>query len=157
MKFKKDNRDEIIKICDDLENEKKHTFYNFNPIESTKDTLKRHINDDKNNFIKLKAQLEMHSYDENTTSTMIAYITSIISLIITCIINIINLESNYLDKLKFMYVCQNGIIIIAVFMLLLSVIHIIPRLFNKLTFRRKKWLTYIKYALEDIEKDFEHK
>ncbi|MFR8370158.1 MAG: hypothetical protein ACLVCM_12020, partial [Lachnospira sp.] len=39
----------------------------------------------------------------------------------------------------------------------LLIIFIACRIHNHTIWGRKRWLTYIKYALEDIEKNFEHK
>ena len=46
----KNNRDEIIKICDELEYDKKITIYNYNQIKSTKNILENHINDNYDNY-----------------------------------------------------------------------------------------------------------
>ena len=48
----KNNRDEIIKICDELEYDKKITIYNYNQIKSTKNILENHINDNYDNYLK---------------------------------------------------------------------------------------------------------
>lgn len=157
MKIKKDNRDEIIKICDELENKKKHTLYNFEPMESTIDTLKFYINDNYNIFLKYKAQVEYHyNFEENTMSS-ISLITSAISLIISAIIGIADIASSYLDLGTNKLIAMNVIEIIIVLLVIIMIIFIVPKIYNKLMWSRKRWLTYIKYALEDIEKNFEHK
>lgn len=136
MKIKKDNRDEIIKICDELENKKKHTLYNFEPMESTIDTLRFYIDNNYNILLKYKAQVEYNYNFEEITMSSIALIISVCSLLVS-------ISS---DISIILFVCIS-----------LLIIFIACRIHNHTIWGRKRWLTYIKYALEDIEKNFEHK
>ena len=136
MKIKKDNRDEIIKICDELEKKRSSSLYNFEPIESAIDTLKLYISNDYNILLKYKAQLEYHYNFEELTLSTLALIISVCSLLDSICTS---------DSIKLMILIS------------LSIFFIIYRIHNHKIWRRKQWLTYIKYALEDIEKDFEHK
>ena len=83
MKIKKDNRDEIIKICDELEKKRSSSLYNFEPIESAIDTLKLYISNDYNILLKYKAQLEYHYNFEELTLSTLALIISVCSLLVS--------------------------------------------------------------------------
>lgn len=157
MNIKKDNRDEIIIICDLLEECKKRQICNYNPIVCAKSVLKEYIGNDYNILLKYKAQVEYnYNFEENVMSS-IALIISAISLIISAIIGVADVASSYLSQETNKLISINVIEIIAVLMIIVLIVFIIPRIYNRLMWKRKRWLTYIKYALEDIEKDFEHK
>lgn len=128
--------DEIILICDSLEECKRRQICNYNPIVCAKSILKEYIGDDYNILLKYKAQVEYHYNFEEITMSSIALIISICSLLVSI---------------------SNNIYIILFVCILLLAIFIPCRIYNHPIWSRKKWLTYIKYALEDIEKDFEHK
>lgn len=157
MKIKKDNRDEIIKICDELDEEKKHTLYNFDPIKSTKDTLENHINDNYDNYLQLKAELDIHLKFNENTFTNLAFIFSFFSLITTLVMNIFNIWNilkckNSINDIGNAAIFVNLFFLILIFILTSS----IYCNYNKNT-KREKWLSYINYALESIEQKFKPK
>lgn len=136
MNIKKDNRDEIIIICDLLEECKKRQICNYNPIVCAKSVLKEYIGNDYNILLKYKAQIEYNYNFEEITMSSIALIISVCSLLVS-------ISS---DISIILFVCIS-----------LLTIFIACRIHNYTIWGRKRWLTYIKYALEDIEKNFEHK
>lgn len=148
--------DEIILICDSLEECKRRQICNYNPIVCAKSILKEYIGDDYNILLKYKAQLEYNYNFEDNTMSSISLITSAISLIISAVIGMADIASSYLNLETNKLIAANVIEIIIVLLIIVMIIFIVPRIYNKLMWRRKRWLTYIKYALEDIEKDFEH-
>lgn len=157
MEIKKDNRDEIIKICDELDKEKKHTRYNYNPIQSAKNSLENYINDNYDNYLQLKAELDIHLKFNENTFTNLAFIFSFFSLISTLVMNIFNIW-NILKCNNSVNEIGNNVIIVNLFFLILILVltSSIYCNYNKNT-KREKWLSYIKYALESIEQNFKSK
>lgn len=52
------NKEDIIILCDELENCKKKSICDFNEIICAKKALREYINGDKNRILKLKVQLD---------------------------------------------------------------------------------------------------
>ncbi len=157
MKIKKDNRDEIIKICDELDKEKKHTLYNFNPIQSAKNSLENYINDNYDNYLKLKAELDIHLKFNETSFTNLAFIFSFFSLVTTIAMNIFNIWitlkwDDSINKMGYNAIFLNLFFLIIILITTSS----IYCNYNK-NAKREKWLSYIKYSLEDIEQEFKPK
>lgn len=150
----KDDMNEIIKICDELSSYNKCPMCNSNPIVCAKNILRLHINGDKNNYLKLKAQLEYNYNFDETGLSLTAFIVSVFSLIITSVVGVATIAATYLDHDSLILIAKNVMGIIALILLILLVLFVIPRIFNKRMWRRKRWLTYIKYALEGMENEF---
>ena len=90
----KNTEDEIIKICDRLEECKRRQICNYNPIVCAKSILKENIGDDYDILLKYKAQVEYnYNFEENVMSS-IALIISAISLIISAIIGVADVASS---------------------------------------------------------------
>ena len=109
------NKDDIIILCDELENCKKKSICHFNEIVCAKGALRKYINEDKDKILKLKVQLDLHkNFNQNTLT--------IITIVLLFLIIIVMIE------IAFKYYSLN--------------------------YTREKWMRYIEYALQDIEKEY---
>ena len=78
--------DDLIKLCDKLENCSKNEICNKNEIVCTKAVLQSYINGDENKRLKLKVQIEQHEKGiyETMTETL-SLVTTVDALAISCI------------------------------------------------------------------------
>lgn len=150
----KNDMNEIIKICDKISSYSKCPMSNSNPIVCAKNILRLHINGDKNNYLKLKAQLEYYYNFEEAQLSNIALNVSVASLAISSIIGSASLTATYLKTETFISLSKSIMEMLILILLIVSIFFLTPRMFNKCTWRRKRWLTYIKYALEGMENEF---
>ena len=153
----KNNRDEIIKICDELEYDKKITIYNYKQIKSTKNILENHINDNYDNYLKLKAELDIHLKFNETSFSNLAFIFSFFSLVTTIAMNVFNIWvtlkwDDSINEMGYNTILFNLFLLI----ILLIITSLLYCNYSK-NAKREKWLSYIKYSLEDIEQEFKPK
>lgn len=153
----KDNRDEIIIICDALEKRKKNSnSNNFNPITESRKILKYHISNNYDNYLKLKIQAKEHLKFNQNTFSLIAFLFSFFSIINTFSINAFDIYY----KEKWMDINEIGINALSINIfsfVIICVFVLITFHYYNLNLKREKWLNYILSALEDIEKNFKAK
>ncbi len=146
------NKEDIIILCDELENCKKKSICDFNEIICAKKALREYINGDKNRILKLKVQLELHKNFNQNTLSLLAFCVSVFSLMISTVVSAYNISvSMKAENLNE----QGGLTIITIVLLFLIIIVMIEITFKyySLNYTREKWIRYIEYALQDIEKE----
>jgi len=142
------NKEDIIILCDELENCKKKSICDFNEIICAKKALREYINGDKNRILKLKVQLD---FRENTFSQL-AFCVSIFSLMISTMASVFDI----IDSMNVKNLNVQGVtFIIAIFISFLIIMIMVCATYNVYTsnYSRQKWMKYIEYALQDIEKE----
>lgn len=147
------NKEDIIILCDELENCKKKSICDFNEIVCAKGVLRKYINGDKDRILKLKVQLELHKNFNQNTLSLLAFCVSVFSLMISTVVSAYNIsvsmKAGNLNE-------QGGLTIITIGLLFLIIIVMIEIAFKYygLNYRREKWMRYIEYVLQDIEKEY---
>lgn len=147
------NKDDIIILCDELENCKKKSICHFNEIVCAKGALRKYINEDKDKILKLKVQLDLHKNFNQNTLSLLAFCVSVFSLMISTMVSAYNISvSMKAENLNE----QGGLTIITIVLLFLIIIVMIEIAFKYYSFNytREKWMRYIEYALQDIEKEY---
>lgn len=144
------NKDEIIILCDELENCKKKSICDFNEIVCVKRALRKYINGDKDKILKLKVQLELHKKFRENTFSQLAFCVSVFSLIISTIVSVFNICNSINLNV------QGETFIIAICILFFIIMIMVCATYNVYTSNcsRQKWMKYIEYALQDIEKEY---
>lgn len=148
------NKDDIIILCDELENCKKKSICDFNEIVCAKGALRKYINGDKDRILKLKVQLDLHKNFNKITFSRLAFFISIFSLTISTLVSVFNInDSMHIEDLN----VQGQLTINAIAMLffIIMVMVEVTLKFYGLNYRREKWMKYIESALQDIEKEYE--
>lgn len=146
------NKEDIIILCDELENCKKKSICDFNEIICAKKALREYINGDKNRILKLKVQLDLHKNFRENTFSQLAFCVSIFSLMISTMASVFDIiESMNVKNLN----VQGVTFIIAIFISFLIIMIMVCATYNVYTsnYSRQKWMKYIEYALQDIEKE----
>jgi hypothetical protein len=92
------NKDDIIILCDELENCKKKSICHFNEIVCAKGALRKYINEDKDKILKLKVQLDLHKNFNQNTLSLLAFCVSVFSLMISTMVSAYNIRP--IDKYK---------------------------------------------------------
>lgn len=144
--------DDIIILCDELEKCTTKSICDFNEIICAKKALREYINGDKNRILKLKVQLELHKNFNQNTLSLLAFCVSVFSLMISTVVSAYNISvSMKAENLNE----QGGLTIITIVLLFLIIIVMIEITFKyySLNYTREKWIRYIEYALQDIEKE----
>lgn len=136
--------DDLIKICDELENCKNAKICYKNEIICTKSILKRYIGDDHNKLLKLKAELEIHENYEGTTISNLSLLVSSFSLLVAIISGIATLTNSDGTELAVF-----GLVICIVLLIVLVII----RSFQKRTSSRSRWKKYIAVVVTDMKKE----
>lgn len=144
--------DDIIILCDELENCKKKSICDFNEIICAKKALREYINGDKNRILKLKVQLDLHKNFRENTFSQLAFCVSIFSLMISTMASVFDI----IDSMNVKNLNVQGVtFIIAIFISFLIIMIMVCATYNVYTsnYSRQKWMKYIEYALQDIEKE----
>lgn len=146
------NKDDITILCNELENCKKKSICGFNEIVCAKGSLKKYINGDKNRILKLKAQLDLHKKFRENTFTQLALCVSVFSLMISTLASVFSISASMkTENLNVLGV----IIIIGIFILFCLIMSfVIVATHYGMNYRKEKWMKYIEYALQDIEKEY---
>ena len=142
--------DDLIKLCDKLENCSKKEICYKNEIVCTKAVLQSYINGDENKRLKLKVQIEQHEKGiyETMTETL-SLVTTVDALAISCISLIVSATNTESGNNKPVEVLVIVLIILSIVLALIANWRI-----NKFGYR-DKWKKYIEVVLEDIEKEKE--
>ncbi|MBD9303568.1 MAG: hypothetical protein EGS63_02055 [Lachnospira sp.] len=146
------NKEDIIILCDELENCKKKSICDFNEIICAKKALREYINGDKNRILKLKVQLDLHKNFRENTFSQLAFCVSIFSLMISTMASVFDI----IDSMNVKNLNVQGVtFIIAIFISFLIIMIMVCATYNVYTsnYSRQKWMKYIEYALQDIEKE----
>jgi hypothetical protein len=146
------NKEDIIILCDELENCKKKSICDFNEIICAKKALREYINGDKNRILKLKVQLDLHKNFRENTFSQLAFCVSIFSLMISTMASVFDI----IDSMNVKNLNVQGVtFIIAIFISFLIIMIMVCATYNVYTsnYSRQKWMKYIEYALHDIEKE----
>lgn len=132
--------DDLIKICDELEQCKEKRSCYCDEIACTRSKVKSYIGEDDNKRLKLKAQLKQH--DKDTSQSAIAGISLIVS-VVTLIVTVISAVCKSATVSAKIYMCWMLMIIV-----LVSGIYAWS---EKKYGYRGKWKKYIQVVLEDME------
>lgn len=146
------NKEDIIILCDELENCKKKSICDFSEIICAKKALREYINGDKNRILKLKVQLDLHKNFRENTFSQLAFCVSIFSLMISTMASVFDI----IDSMNVKNLNVQGVtFIIAIFISFLIIMIMVCATYNVYTsnYSRQKWMKYIEYALQDIEKE----
>jgi hypothetical protein len=146
------NKEDIIILCDELENCKKKSICDFNEIICAKKALREYINGDKNRILKLKVQLDLYKNFRENTFSQLAFCVSIFSLMISTMASVFDI----IDSMNVKNLNVQGVtFIIAIFISFLIIMIMVCATYNVYTsnYSRQKWMKYIEYALQDIEKE----
>lgn len=147
------NKDDIIILCDELENCKKKSICDFNEIVCAKGALRKYINGDKDRILKLKVQLDLHKNFNEITFSRLAFFISIFSLTISTLVSVFNInDSMHIEGLNVQG--QLTISAIAILFIIIMVMVEVTLKFYGGNYRREKWMKYIESALQDIEKEY---
>ena len=146
------NKEDIIILCDELENCKKKSICDFNEIICAKKALREYINGDKNRILKLKVQLDLYKNFRENIFSQLAFCVSIFSLMISTMASVFDI----IDSMNVKNLNVQGVtFIIAIFISFLIIMIMVCATYNVYTsnYSRQKWMKYIEYALQDIEKE----
>ena len=146
------NKEDIIILCDELENCKKKSICDFNEIICAKKALREYINGDKNRILKLKVQLDLYKNFRENTFSQLAFCVSIFSLMISTMASVFDI----IDSMNVKNLNVQGVtFIIAIFISFLIIMIMVCATYNVYTsnYSRQKWMKYIEYALQYIEKE----
>lgn len=133
----KRDRDEIIKLCDEIVRCRKKRNCDSNSIICAKKFVEEYIGEDRNKLLKLKAEVMYHKDTENDHETIFASLISILALIIA-IMSVFNK----------MLVISFGAFSIFV----IGMINTIMTINTRRTYEYKRLIRYIEVCLDEIEK-----
>ena len=133
---------EIIKICDEISSYSKCPMSNSNPIVCAKNILRLHINGDKNNYLKLKAQLEYYYNFEEAQLSNIALNVSVASLAISSIIGSASLTATYLKTETFISLSKSIMEMLILILLIVSIFFLNTTYVQQMYMEKKK-MAYI--------------
>ena len=137
--------DDLIKLCDKLENCSKNEICYKNKIVCTKAVLQSYINGDENKRLKLKAQIKQ--YDGSMTETL-SQAVAVAALATSCISLIVSVTN------KDIIAVDISVFVLILLSIVLMVVLIAKWGINKFGYR-DKWKKYIEVVLEDMEKEKE--
>ncbi len=134
-------KSELMKLCDDLEKGCNKRLCDKNEVICAKNELQKYVGDDKNKYLKLKAQIK--KYDMNKIN-ILDYMIKLVSILAFAL----TIMHNLTGGATFWYE------IYAIFsMILLLVLSIINVFFNRSERKIETWVRYIDVALEDMARD----
>ena len=141
--------DDLIKLCDKLENCSKNEICYKNKIVCTKAVLQSYINGDENKRLKLKAQIKQYEKGiyESMTETL-SQAVAVAALATSCISLIVSVTN------KDIIAVDISVFVLILLSIVLMVVLIAKWGINKFGYR-DKWKKYIEVVLEDMEKEKE--
>ena len=142
---------DLMKLCDKLENCSKNEICNKNEIVCTKAVLQSYINGDENKRLKLKVQIEQHEKGIYETMTeILSLVTTVDALAISCISLIVSATNTERGN--------KTVEVLVIVLIILSIVLVLALIanwrINKFGYR-DKWKKYIEVVLEDMEKEKE--
>lgn len=132
----KKDKDDIIKICDEIERCRKTRNCDSNGIICAKKYVQEYIGRDHNKLLKLKTEILYHKDTENDHEVIFASLISTLALIIA-IMSVYN-------KMLVMSFGAFSIFVI-------GVINAIMTFNTRHTYAYKRWIRHIEVVLDDIE------
>lgn len=141
--------DDLIKLCDKLENCSKNEICYKNKIVCTKAVLQSYINGDENKRLKLKAQIKQYEKGiyESMTETL-SQAVAVAALATSCISLIVSVTN------KDIIAVDISVFVLILLSIVLMVVLIAKWGINKFCYR-DKWKKYIEVVLDDMEKEKE--
>lgn len=141
--------DDLIKLCDKLENCSKNEICYKNKIVCTKAVLQSYINGDENKRLKLKAQIKQYEKGiyESMTETL-SQAVAVAALATSCISLIVSVTN------KDIIAVDISVFVLILLSIVLMVVLIAKWGINKFGYR-DKWKKYIEVVLDDMEKEKE--
>lgn len=141
--------DDLIKLCDKLENCSKNEICYKNKIVCTKAILQSYINGDENKRLKLKAQIKQYEKGiyESMTETL-SQAVAVAALATSCISLIVSVTN------KDIIAVDISVFVLILLSIVLMVVLIAKWGINKFGYR-DKWKKYIEVVLDDMEKEKE--
>lgn len=141
--------DDLIKLCDKLENCSKKEICYKNEIVCTKAVLQSYINGDENKRLKLKAQIKQYEKGiyESMTETL-SQAVAVAALATSCISLIVSVTN------KDIIAVDISVFVLILLSIVLMVVLIAKWGINKFGYR-DKWKKYIEVVLDDMEKEKE--
>lgn len=141
--------DDLIKLCDKLENCSKNEICYKNKIVCTKAVLQSYINGDENKRLKLKAQIKQYEKGiyESMTETL-SQAVAVAALATSCISLIVSVTN------KEIIAVDISVFVLILLSIVLMVVLIAKWGINKFGYR-DKWKKYIEVVLDDMEKEKE--
>ena len=141
--------DDLIKLCDKLENCSKKEICYKNEIVCTKAVLQSYINGDENKRLKLKAQIKQYEKGiyESMTETL-SQAVAVAALATSCISLIVSVTN------KEIIAVDISVFVLILLSIVLMVVLIAKWGINKFGYR-DKWKKYIEVVLDDMEKEKE--
>ena len=140
-----------------MENCRKRSNCQFNEIVCVKKYVNEYIQDDYNNLLKLKTQVEIHIEDEKNVLMIWNYFILACSFILSSLVAVSNIvekidfDKNIMHIVSMFYL--DLLIFIAGLLLLIAVAHFVYAYYKKKSAARKEWVRYIKAVLQDIEEN----
>lgn len=130
--------DDLIRLCDQLENCSKRSKCHSNEIVCAKKWVKNYIKEDENKLLKLKAEVKIHEDIGNSTN-IYSMLISFCAFILTIMHNAYGEKSNYYIFFSFFA------------LLLLMMLQFVELYYSKTTRARQKWIKCISVVLDEIE------
>lgn len=140
-------RDDLIKICDELEHCRNKLCYR-NEIVCVKKKIKQYIGDDENKLLKLKVLVRMH--DDGNKVNFFTYFSCIMSTLAFCLVIIYNTSPTLPTGAKDLSNYSQYALMALCVILFITVACIIN---NKKNNQRNYWCKHIAIVLEEMLKD----
>lgn len=135
--------DDIIKICDELENCKRSKICFKNTIECTRRVLNAYIDNDYDKLLKLKAELDIHRNFDNVMLSNFSFATSVFAVLLSVFNGLITVSKSFMSV-------YSGFVSAGIFFM--AIIFIRVSAYRNRNSARSKWLKYISVVIEDMEK-----
>lgn len=146
--------DDLIKLCDKLENCSKKEICYKNEIVCTKAVLQSYINGDENKRLKLKAQIKQYEKGIYETMTELLSLVMTVDALAMSRINLIVSVTNEDIGNNRLIAVDVLVFVLILLCIILMLILIVKWGINKFSYR-DKWKKYIEVVLEDMEKEKE--
>lgn len=143
-------KNDLIKICDALEECKKYDFCDNNEVVCARAHLKKYIGDDYNKLLKLKTLLDIDNHYKMTFEKIQNLGFSIATFILSVTTIISTLREDIVDGDIIWEVDKHLILIVFT---LIAVICIAKLVNSNKNSKRNEWKYYIRTCLPEIEKE----
>ena len=144
--------DDLIKLCDKLENCSKKEICYKNEIVCTKAVLQSYINGDENKRLKLKAQIKQYEKGIYESMAELLSLVMTVDALAMSRINLIVSVTNEDIRNNRLIAVDVLVFVLILLCIVLMVVLIAKRGINKFSYR-DKWKKYIEVVLEDMEKE----
>ena len=134
-------KSELMQLCDDLRKGCTKRLCDKNEVVCAKNELQKYVGDDKNKYLKLKAQIKKYDVNRMSVLDYMIKLVSIFTFALTIIYNLSG-EATVMYKTYALFA-----------MFLLLVLSILNIWINSRERKIETWVRYIDVALEDIARD----